>query len=206
MDCAYYRDCSELSIYLFHRIVRTGELSLLLVDPKAERGPELTDDKLREVWRDIYDEYCKLAEDNKSLMYFMLCDELLYLETRYNVASTLLKQIEIRYDEPEAVDAFITELAQWDFRINRSKPLEEEMDRMYRSLRASTNKIRLKRDELKTYKSNEEPMTLNEQVLKVELALGKNSIDPKTTMVDTWIFMLKEIEKRNEIHQKRLNR
>lgn len=214
LDC--YRDCSELSIFLFFQILETGNLNLLLKNEQGEalkkhgepseeqnEEPEYSDE-IRELWTDIYNEYCKLSEDNKSLMYFAVCSELLYLEARFEMATILLDQLEKRREHPAIAEWYIEELSKWKYVIDQNKPLDKELERMARKLKASTNKIRLKKDELKGFQSDddEEAMTLTEQIVRMELILNKNEINPKKTSVEKFVVMMKEIERKNKAQEK----
>lgn len=206
LTLSIYRSCSELSIFLFHNILETGDYTLLLKEPVETEDPEEQDyieKELNEAWNEVYEEYCKLAEDNASLMYFLICNELLYLKTRRRFGTVLLNSLIRRRDSASMMD-YIDELARWKFVIDKEKPFEAEVAKVKRLLRAAKNKIRLKEDELEKYKENdgEEKMSLVQQVLKVELALGKNEIDPKTTSVERWIAMIKEISLKNEAMRK----
>lgn len=195
----YYRDCSELSIYRFSKVLGTGDYTYLLKPNDGEKVV-LTEGEIAffgEVWSSIYEEYCKLAEDNKSLMYFALQEEVVYLTTRYEFAAALLDQIIIRQKTKIAIDEYIDTLADWGYHIKKDKPLQEEMNRMYKQLRGSQNKIRLKKDELEKFmpEDEEEKLTLTEQIVKLELATGKNNIDPHKTSVEKFVVMIKEMSK-----------
>lgn len=191
-----YEDCSELTIHLFYKILETGDYSLLLKEPFED--PDET--ALSNKWNEIYEEYCKLSEDNKTLMYFMICNELVYLKCRKNIGTTLVNSLIDRRDSPIVITAYIDELAKWKLVIDKNKPLEAEVANVQRNIKLSENKIRLKEDELSKYKSEEgeDEMSLEEQILAVELALDKNEIDPKRTSVTRWVAMLKRIIQRNE--------
>lgn len=198
----YYRSLDEISIYVFHKIMETQDYSLLLIAGEH-------DDKIaNEVWENLYTEYCKLSGDNSSLMYFAVYSELLYLETRFAIASKVLKQLIDCIDLPEVVEIYIDTLREWNYKINRKKPLKSEIERMLKQLKLSQNKIRLKKDELETYKPDDdsEPMTLTQQAVKLAQGLGKDKINTKTTMVDEWIFLIKELKEINEAKKKANNK
>ena len=206
MGLRYYKGCDRLSIYSFHQVLRTNNLRYLVIgaDEYAEdfETMEIDEDIASKHWTAIYDEYCKLSEDNKSLMYFGLCSELLYLETRFKISSMLLGQlIKRRIDEDdEVIELYLKELDGWKYKIDRDKDITDEINRMFVKLNQSKNKIRLKADEVDSYKPEDdnEPMTLMDQVIALELALGKNKIEPKETSVDRWVGMIKNLKQTNE--------
>ena len=205
MELSYYKGCDRLSIYSFHMILRTNNLRYLVIgaDEYAEDFETLpiNEELAAKYWATIYDEYCKLSEDNKSLMYFGLCSELLYLETRFKMTSMLLGQLIKRLDESdEVIELYLKELDGWGYKINRDKNITEQINLMFVKLKQSQNKIRLKTDEVESYKpeDDDEPMTLMDQVIALELALGKNKIEPKETSVERWVGMIKNLKQTNE--------
>lgn len=196
----YYSDLSELSIYLFHKVLETNDPTHLIKEQGAE---PMEESELAELWSNLYSDYCKLCEDNKSLLYFSVASELLYLETRFQVVQLLLNQIVACLGIPEAVELYIIELRQWGYKIDKTKSLSGELSRMYTQLKQSQNKITLKRNELDTFKSDEEePMTLTQQVVKLEQALGRNEIDPKKTSVEKWVMLMKEVKEISDARKK----
>lgn len=206
MEFTYYKSCDRLSIYAFHKVLSTDDFRYLIigVDEYAEDFNDLVinEELADKNWAEIYNEYCKLSEDNRSLMYFSLCSELLYLETRFKMASMLLSSLIKRSGEAEEiVELYLKELDGWKYKIDRNKPIIQEIDRMFIKLKQSKNKIRLKTNELDSYKPSDdsEEMSLMEQVISLELALGKNIIDPKETSVERWVGMMKNLKKTNKI-------
>jgi 6-pyruvoyl-tetrahydropterin synthase len=199
-EVRFYAGCEELPIYNFHKVLETSNHAYLVQGWDFVGEIEIDEQVAQKKWEQIYNEYCKLAEDNRSLVYFATYSELLYLESRYHVAGVLLSQIVKRIGEPEVVDLYITELASWKYKINRQKPLNEELNRMYKQLKQSQNKIQLKKDELKAFTPEDEEgaMTLTEQVVKLEQALKRNEIDPKRVSVAKWIALIKEVKEINE--------
>ena len=84
-ETRYYRNCDELSVYNFHKILETNDYSYLIVGFDGYDKLEFDEKKADELWGNIYEEYCKLTKNNKSLLYFSIFQELLYLKTRYKL-------------------------------------------------------------------------------------------------------------------------
>ena len=100
-------------------------------------------------------------------------------------------------------------LSEINYKINPEADLTSEIERMIVQIKQSQNKIRLKQNELETYKpeeGEEEKMSLTAQVVKLEQALNRNEINPKTTMMEKWIAMIKEVKETNEARKKSLKK
>ncbi|AKG94281.1 hypothetical protein AVT42_gp25 [Polaribacter phage P12002S] len=200
----YYRNCDEIPIFNLYRILESKDFSYMYLDydgyntVKIEKG-------INEVWDKIYQEYLNLIGDNTTLIYYELVNDLLYLETRYSVASSLLQQIALGGMSKEMTRAYVLELRNWKYKIDDKKPLQSELERMVRQLRGSENKIRIKKEEKKALEegSTNEKMTLIEQQVKLEQALSRNEIDTKKTVASKWITMIKEVKLINEQRQKK---
>lgn len=200
----YYRNCDEMPIFNFFRVLESKDFSYMYLDydgyntVKIEKG-------INEVWDKIYQEYLNLVGDNTTIIYYNLVNDLLYLETRYSIASSLLQQILMGRMSDEMLRAYILELRKWNYKIDEKKPLTKELERMVRQLRGSENKIRIKKEEKKELEkgSTNEKMTLIEQQVKLEQALSRNEIDTKKTVVSKWITMIKEVKLINDQRKKK---
>ena len=199
----YYRNCDELPIYNFYKVLETNELCYLYLDYDGYEKMKVIE-VLGGVWEGIYEEYLKLVGDNTTILYYEVVNNLLYLETRYSVVSTLLQQIVMGRMDKDMLRAYILQLREWKYYIDDEKPLNDEISRMVRQLKASENRIRLKKEEkkqLETAKSNEK-MSLIDQQVKLEQALSRNEIDTKRTVVSKWITMIKEVKLINDQRKK----
>lgn len=200
----YYRDCDSLPIYNFHKILETKNLNYLYLDYDEYEDIE-SDKDLSETWSSIYEEYLKLTNDNTTLMYYELTEEVLYLETRYKVAFTLINNLVNIPMTDEFVFAYCQELSKWKFKIDLEKDLGEELDKAIKQLKASEVRLKLKQKELKDLidKNNDgESLSLVKQVVKLEQGLGRNNIDPKTTSVTKWIALIEQVrELSNEMRK-----
>ena len=200
----YYRNCDELPIYRFYKLLETRDYSYLYLDfdeyNKVSIGKNIS-----EVWEKIYEEYLKLVGDNTMLLYYEVVNDLLYLETRYAIASTLLQQISMGKMSEDMLKAYVLELKNWGYRINLENDLQEELKLVIKQLRGSENKIRLKKEEKKQLEKvgSKDKMSLIEQVVKLEQALSRNEIDTKKTVVSKWIALVKEVKVINEQRKKK---
>lgn len=195
----YYRNCEELPIYNFYKVLDKKDFSYLVVDynayDKIDRNEELIS-----LWENIYEEYLRLSKNNTMLLYYETVSELLYLESRYEVAMTLLQQISMGRMDKNMLNAYVLELNKWNYILDIKKPLKDELNRLTMQLKQSENKIRLKQSIKKELEdgNKEIPMTLVEQQVKLEQSLSRNEIDTKKTSVLKWIQLIKEVKFINE--------
>jgi hypothetical protein len=175
-----YRNCDELPVYNFYKIVETMDYSYLYVDFDGYTKVDVSND-VELVWEAIYEEYLKLTENNTAILYYEVVKELLYLQTRYEVASSLLQQLAMGKMDENMFKAYVLELRKWQYDLDEKKPLKEETERLVAQLRASQNKIRLKEEEKKSFENKEtgDNLTLVQQQVKLEQALSRNEIDTK---------------------------
>jgi len=90
--------------------------------------------------------------------------------------------------------AYKQRLELWQFNYVSDKQNEKGLSDLERQIRACDNEIGLKRDELEKMKEKGVSMTLEQQVVKAEQALGRNMVDPRAISVVKWHYMMKEIE------------
>ncbi|MEN8122202.1 MAG: hypothetical protein ABFS35_17785 [Bacteroidota bacterium] len=192
-----HTSCSTLSIYAFDKISDKSDLRYLVIGWNEFDKVNIDQEKANEIWQDIFNEYIELSDDNKIAMYYATLMEVSQLKARKYTVNKLLDRL-VNITDKEMIDAYIFELNKWKFRINKDKPLKDEMVRMYAQLRATNNKINLKEDELKNYKQEGESLSLTEQVVKLENATGRALIDPKTTSVEKWIMIIKNAKVKNK--------
>jgi len=191
----FHTSCSTISIYSFDKISETNDYRHLVVGWDEFEEIEIDQEEANDIWHEIYNEYIVLSDDNKISMYYITLSELSYLKMRKYTVSKLLGRL-MNIEDKKVIDDYISELKEWKFRINKNKPLKDEMIRMYTQLRATENKISLKEEELKNYKTEGEVVSLIEQVVKLENATGRNIIDPKITSVAKWLMIIKNVPKK----------
>jgi hypothetical protein len=206
-ETRYYRNCDELSVYNFHKILETNNYSYLIVGFDDYKELKFDEKEADELWGNIYEEYCRLTKNNKSLLYFAIFQELLYLKTRYQVARILLMQLSNENNKEKFVLDCIEKLREWKYKIDKEKPLKDELARMIHQLKVSENKIQIKQSELEDLKVDEgEKLSLIEQNVKLELALGKNKINTKKTSVSEHVALFNEVHLLNEARRKQNNK
>lgn len=186
-----YKNCSDLPIRRFDIVYRTNDLRYLCLEYDGYNEVELPKD-VEERWKDIFDEWIKLCDNNTISYYYQLILEVIYLETRYLVSKELLQQIFMRYPEAmdeETLDKYIKELAKWKYLYNKKNNMLDEVGRLMDQHKASKNKLGIKSSELEELrKENEdsEPQTLEAQAIILEHITGiKTDLDKDSVL--KWI-------------------
>ncbi len=197
-----HRSCETLSIYAFHKIMETNNYAHLIIDWDGYSKMKYNEDDLKEIWKGIYNEYCKLTNDNKSLHFYQLLEQVNYLQVRRYIVSNLVQQMMENQKRDEILDLYIETLRQWKYVWDKKLNYHEAILKLLKDLKASENKIELKKDELEKLKSTDEPMTLTQQVVRLERALERNLIDPKITSVEKWIELMNQVRDINAARKK----
>ena len=188
-----YRNCSEIFVYNFYKVLETQNLSWLVLDYDGYNEVKFDEKEAEKVWIDIYEDYFRLIQDNKTLIIIETTQELMYLRARKEYAELMIFQLD-KINENERLEC-IKELREWNYKVNDKIPLDELIDSLNRQVLASENKINIKEQELKDLtKENGEKISLIQQTIKLELALGKNEIDTKRTTMEKFIGMIDEVK------------
>ena len=204
----YYRNCNELPIYNFFKIVETKNISYLYVDYDEYNDISQKDD-LSKIWKAIYEEYAELTDDRSTLIYYELIGDIMYYQTRYKAVSMLLSIMVNSPMTEEILDLYIAKLKEWRYKIDKTKPLGKELEKMLIQLKQSENKIRILEAELEVLKKKNndgKSLTLTEQQVKLEQALGRNEIDIRKVSVVKWQMMIKKVKKINKAKQKQMQK
>lgn len=185
--------------------METGSYSYLAKEPYENFEKDFGRDRLSEVWANIYKEYCEMTNDNRALEYYRLKRELLYLETRRVVAGKLFAQITMRNMPREVFMEYIKELKAWEFRYRKKKKDISELEDLGRQIKQTLNRINMTKAKLESFNTDEKPVDIIKQVVQVEHALGKNSLDPETTSVTKWVRLMEQIREINAQREKQKN-
>lgn len=190
----YYRSCEHLSIYRFHKIMETGNYCFLVKDWNEENEIEINKEEALSIWGGIYNEYCKLTSNNKAIEYYRTSQSIAYLETRREVVGRILVQLTMRTMKPEIFKEYIETIRRFDFVYEGDLPDVKKLEDLSRQIRAANNEIELLKDTLQKLVSTGEGLPFEKELVKVEQALGRNIIDPRTTSVKKWVYLLEEIK------------
>lgn len=200
----YIRSLDKLSIYAFHKIMQTSDYRFLIKEWDEESDVKFYRDEAAKIWAGLYNEYCTLSNNNNVLEYYRVAQRLMYCETRKFVGQTVLSQIAMRKMKSSVFEKYLEKLKSWGFNYISETRNEKAVKDLERQIRACDNEIGLKRDTLDKLRQKGEPMTLEEQTVKVEQALGRNMVDPRETSVLKWHYMMKEINAINDAKRKQM--
>lgn len=203
----FYKDCSYLPIWNFDMINKTKDYRYLVVgyddlNPKTEpKEKEL--EGAEEHWTKILDEWVALVDDSKVSLMYELSSELNYLKMRESISTMLLEQIYSRIMDDETLDKYISALREWEYYWDKKQSHLDNIERLLREIRADKNKIGLRESEYENLQSkNETSQSIEKQSVIVEMILGKNNIDLKTTSVKKWHEIIKLADEVNEQRKK----
>ena len=200
-----YKGCQDLSIKNFDIIYRTKDLRYLIVGFDGYKDVKVPE-SANERWKEIYDEWIKLIDNNTITYYYQLILEVTYLQTRYDVSKMLLFQIYNQESMSESdLDKYIDSLSRWDYYFDKKKDKLDEIQRLMNQNKASENKLNLKKSELEEManENTEEEKTLEGQAVILEQITGKNNIDVEKTSVAKWIEIGKLATQINEQRRKK---
>lgn len=189
----YHTSIRTLPVYNFYEILNTGDLSFLFHDEKEEI--DLTD-----VWRSIYDEYCRVAKvDNRHLKQIAKVED---LKLKYYKIANLLELTNDRFVEVR--QAAKEALKQYNYLFRADKPFPEELERLKTQLRVLKTKISLEEDKLPK-EDKREAVSLMKQVVSLENMFTGRTIDIYTMSVEKWLALM-EIAKEKVKAQKQKNK
>jgi len=199
----FYKGCSDISIFNFDEIAKTNNYSYLVIGYDGYNEVDFDEIKAQELWKKIYNDFCKLSNDNTSLLYYELLNHLSYLKMRKLFVLALLNQLNFFKKSNSIKKLYFSELAEWGYKSDPKDTLKDKLEKMYRLVRANDNKIGLIESEIEFLKEDEqEPMSLTKQAIKLEQGLDRNEINTKTTSVEKWLGLFDELKIRNE-HRRR---
>lgn len=200
----YYRSCDELWIYNFHKIMSTGNYAYMVIGWDEYSEIEYDKEEAIKIFGGIYNEYCKLTANNNAIRYYRTVQRLSYLKMRREVAARILVQITMRKMKQKIFMGYIESLKSFGFKYEHEKWDLNGIESLSRQLRASANEIGLLENEIKEITTTGEYVPFEKEVVQVEQALGRNMIDPKSTTVAKWWYMIEQIREISEHRKKQM--
>lgn len=192
------RDCEEISAHNFFKLRDTGDLQWICPDFEGYgqvKLPEDADAKASE----ILEEYAKLTKNDKTLDYIENVRDLEKAVTRILGASIMLDAIDKRWYmmSEETQNSYAERLGRWNFILNRSKPMDQELQRLYRQLRAAKTKVKrleASKDQMEKGFSKKN-IDIVEVLVQVKNIL-KRDIDLKKISIKEWHYTVSSIPKK----------
>jgi hypothetical protein len=190
----YYRNCDEISIYSFNKISSEGDLRHMVFDWDEYSEVKINEELAEQNWKEIFDEYCKLTDDNKIIMFYDVHQDLMKMKAK---KYTILKLLEVftTVFEKDHQDQFLQLFKDFGYPMDLSKGINEEIDRIQKRMIFFQNAINIKQKEFDSLKGGEggEEMPFMQQVVQIEKATGRDNIDIRKTSAKKWIYILKSI-------------
>lgn len=199
-----YRSCSDLPIYNFHKMMETGNYAYLTFKWDEHSEVKYNKEEVIKVWGGIYNEYCKITNNNKAIQFYRENQRLAFLHLKKEVGSRILTQIALREMKPKTLIGYIDALRNLGFKYEGNEKTHHKIKDLDRQLRAMNNQIELLSDSIEKMKSKGEAVPFSKEIVKVEQALGRNIVDPKITSTEKWVYLIEEIKELNEQRRKQL--
>ncbi len=158
------------------------------------------------VWGGIYNEYCTLTNNTKAIQFYRDNQRLAFLHLKKETGSRILTQIALREMKEKTLKGYIDALRNLGFKYDVYEKTPEKIKDLDRQLRAMNNQIDLLADSIEKMKAKGEAVSFSKEIVKVEQALGRNVVDPKTTSTEKWVYLIQEIRELNEQRRKQLSK
>lgn len=194
------RNCDEITAHHFFKLRESGDLQWLY--PKYDGWEDITKklpENAKEYADDIADEYSKLIKNNTTLQYMDCIDDVETAATRIYGVAIMLDAIRLRWKfmSKEIRNQYIEKLKFWNFLLNPSKPLKDELKRLHRQLRAA--KTKLKR--LEKERSNIEDGLKQEgvDIVKFKVTVQnilKRDINLKKISIKEWHYTVESLPRK----------
>lgn len=192
-----YKNCSEIPISNFFKLLETGDLALLFKEPKDfEKSQE---EKLFKIFSDIVMEYHELTSNDKFVQQRKAEFDIEYLEFRYNMTKQLLSI----YNETEELEVLIL-LKELNWKINLEADPVGQLKHIVKNLIGLKNRIKIKKSAYRRkYKTEAQKSTpnfkLEDQLIELEVGIPLSfRIDPDTDTISRYIKWMSILEQKNK--------
>lgn len=185
--------CADIMIYNFDKITETNDFRYMVIGWNGFDEIEFNEEEAQKNWHEIYNEYAILSDDNKTILYYRTLIGLNDLKAIHYVVGELINLLPTLRSE-KSMNLFLDELKEYGFKTNRDLPFAEQIKQVQGLHRFHTNKVELMQNEFESLKDVSEKQPLMKQVVKLERALKRDLIDPKTTTVEKWQYLIEELK------------
>lgn len=192
----YSRNCEEISIYAFNKISTEGDYRFLVRNWDEYQVIEIDTVKAEDLWKSIFDEYCRLSDDNTIIMFYETHQDLIKLKVKQFSVYKLI-EVFVTVRDQDMLEEFAKMFAKFGYPIDLSKGIIKEADRIAARLNFLNNAINAKQkeyDDLKGDDGEASSTPFLEQLVMVEKHTKRDNIDIKTTSAAKWIYILKSIK------------
>lgn len=204
-----YKSCKTIYMENFYNILDGGDLRWLIMgfDENSEMLiNQKQESELNDLWKEIFNEYILLKGDKKIIDNLRKKAQIADLQNRLYWGSTLLKLI---YENPmgKNLQELVDRLAFYKFKIHIHRPLGKEIEKITKQLKSLRTRINMEvnrfKKKMEKYEKQEK-VGLRSQTVKIARILDmKYPIDPKTTVMEEWVYLCKDAEKEVKRQNKR---
>lgn len=182
-----YRTCETMPLWNFQKYLQTN-------DHKYFTKKLINVDGLHEVVVSFFDEYVELSGSTQARERLKIMNEIMRLSNKFDTASLAITAI-YSYDVRlgvEILESHIETLSRLKYKIDRNKPLFEQIESISTRMQGIKTRIEMLRPELET-ESQKEAESIESQLITVSRILNlPYRIDQKATTVLEWIEMQKQ--------------
>lgn len=185
-----YDNCNKLSVKRWIEILQTNNYHLL-IKKGTVKDPQI----LLDVWEKINEEFSQLRNENDTIKQY---DKIQYREIinlKLFFGTALINRIIERMDDQlifkDTFEGLIAELSSWGFRMNKDKPIIDEIEKVKSELESFQTSYEILTEELFPEKKEEEEIDAKEKnvvksiyqaillyksILKIEIDINKTSL------------------------------
>ncbi len=139
----YFDNCEKMPLYNFKMFIETNDLKYFASDLKQSS-------RLQNVADLFFTDYIELTNNRKVENRYITMFEIMRLENKYKCVTLLLKAL-WNYDKSLGIDGFnkmIDILEQWNYKIDRSKEVFQQIEKIANRIQGIKTKIELLRAKL----------------------------------------------------------
>lgn len=198
-----YEDCSDTTLEVYINIMKDKDLKHLLKSGKMP-SQEVLIAKMEK----INEEFMELRGENSTLTNF---DKIQYREQlilKVNFCFQLVDRIAQRTTQglltKETIEGFVEELKRWGYRINRDKPLINELEKITSDLKALQTTIDILGEEIypevekDTTEEEKKVLAFYSMLLSFQRILNIDKINIKTTSLLEFVAIENQVKKELE--------
>lgn len=182
-----YRTCEEMPLWNYQKYLQTNELKYFTKELKEVK-------ELQDVVVIFFDEYIELSNSTQARERLRIMNEIMRLSNKYDTVSLAIKAI-YSYDTRlgiEILESHIDVLTKYRYKIDKNKPLFEQIEMISTRLNAIKTKIELLKPELES-ENNKEAESIESQIITASRILSlPYKINQKKTSVLEWIEIQKQ--------------
>jgi hypothetical protein len=198
-----YEDCSDTTLEVYINIMKDKDLKHLVKSGKMP-SQEVLIAKMEK----INEEFMELRGENSTLTNF---DKIQYREQlilKVNFCFQLVDRIAQRTSQglltKETIEGFVEELKRWGYRINRDKPLIDELEKITSDLKALQTTIDILGEEIypevekDTTEEEKKVLAFYSMLLSFQRILNIDKINIKTTSLLEFVAIENQVKKELE--------